>query len=64
MLNEDFFYFFSMKEGKFAGDYVEKLPPINSPIIKNFSVIDGKIDGNYRLKIITQGDGAQSFICR
>lgn len=23
MLNEDFFYFFSMKEGWFAGDYIE-----------------------------------------
>jgi hypothetical protein len=31
MLNEDFFYFFSMKEGKFAEDYMEKLPPIFSP---------------------------------
>ncbi len=39
MLNEDFFYFFSMMEGMFAGDYIEKLPPI-------FSVEKGKIDGN------------------
>jgi hypothetical protein len=31
MLNEDFFYFFSMKEGMFAGDYMEKLPPNFSP---------------------------------
>ncbi len=39
MLNEDFFYFFSMKEGMFEGDYIEKLPPI-------FFVEIEKIDGN------------------
>ena len=39
MLNEDFFYFFSMKEGKFAEDYIEKLPSI-------FSIEIEKIDGN------------------
>jgi len=39
MLNEDFFYFFSMKEGMFAGDYMEKLPSI-------FSLEIEKIDGN------------------
>jgi hypothetical protein len=39
MLNEDFFYFFSMKEEWFAGDYIKKLP-------SNFSDEKEKIDGN------------------
>jgi len=39
MLNEDFFYFFSMMEWWFAGDYIKKLPPI-------FSLDIEKIDGN------------------
>jgi hypothetical protein len=39
MLNEDFFYFFSMKEGMFAGDYKKNY--------RQFSPLKlEKIDGN------------------